>query len=100
MNGDRLNVNTATLDQLIGLLENKGIAAKKAKNLATAIVKYRTDNGIFTNVRGLLNVKGIDEAILEKIQRDVATKNLSNSLIEFTMEHLKEFQPNIQLNCM
>ena len=55
----QIDINTASAEQLTGL---KGIGAKKAE----AIVHYREENGAFTSPEGLLEVKGIGAATLEK----------------------------------
>lgn len=56
-----VNINTATLDQLISL---PGIGSTKAN----AIITYRTDHGPFTQIDELLNVTGIGPATLENIK--------------------------------
>ncbi|WP_299690587.1 ComEA family DNA-binding protein [uncultured Vibrio sp.] len=55
-----VNINTATAEELSALLV--GIGEKKAQE----IVDYRDQNGVFTTVDGLVNVKGIGEATVEK----------------------------------
>lgn len=59
-----VNVNTATKEQLM-LLE--GIGEVKAQ----AILDYRASKGPFKSVGDLINVPGIGEATLKKIQKDV-----------------------------
>lgn len=59
-----VNVNTATKEQLM-LLE--GIGEVKAQ----AILDYRASKGPFKSVGDLVNVPGIGEATLKKIQKDV-----------------------------
>lgn len=59
--GDKLNVNTATLEQLDAL---PGIGPSKAQ----AIITYRSEKGSFRHVDDLLKVKGIGEKILEKLK--------------------------------
>jgi competence protein ComEA len=57
----RININTATaaqLDQLSGI----------GPALAQRIIEYREQNGPFQTVDGLLKVKGIGQALLEKIR--------------------------------
>lgn len=58
--GEVLNVNTASAEELERL---PGIGEKKA----AAIVAWREENGAFSSVEMLLNVKGIGEGILKKI---------------------------------
>ena len=53
-----INLNTADFDRLCSL---PGIGEKRAN----AIIEYRRENGIFTDVRELLEVEGIGEKILE-----------------------------------
>jgi competence protein ComEA len=57
---DRFNINSADAETL--QKELVGIGAAKA----AAIVAYRDENGAFTSVDELLEVKGIGKAILEK----------------------------------
>ncbi|MEO8489291.1 MULTISPECIES: helix-hairpin-helix domain-containing protein [unclassified Pseudomonas] len=56
----KVNLNAADVDTL--RRELFGIGAAKAK----AIIAYRDDNGPFTAVDELLEVKGIGKALLEK----------------------------------
>lgn len=55
-----VNLNTATAEELSAALE--GVGAAKAE----LIVQYRDQNGKFTSVEQLLEVKGIGVATLEK----------------------------------
>ncbi|MGL5187263.1 MAG: ComEA family DNA-binding protein [Plesiomonas shigelloides] len=55
-----VNINTASVDELDQGLS--GIGRRKAE----AIVEYRTRHGAFSDVRQLLEVKGIGEGILKK----------------------------------
>lgn len=64
MAGEKIDVNTATAEQL---QEVKGIGPKKAEE----IVKHRTDKGDFKSVDDLAKVKGIGEATVEKIRDQV-----------------------------
>ena len=66
----QVNLNTATAEQLEAL---PGIGP----DLAQRILDYRTDNGPFNNIEGLLNVKGIGEGKLAKF-RDRVTVDMSN----------------------
>jgi competence protein ComEC len=63
---DRLNINTATVEELIGL---PMIGEARAK----AIVDYRNRNGQFTTVDKLLEVKGFGPATLTGIRNRVTT---------------------------
>ena len=58
---DLININTASVDLLCDI---KGIGKFKAQS----IVDYRENNGAFTCVEDLLKVKGIGEALLEKMK--------------------------------
>jgi len=57
-----ININTATKQQLV-LLPGIG------DSYAERIILYRDENGSFTTVDGLLNVKGIGPKKLEKMRR-------------------------------
>lgn len=56
----RVNLNTASAEVL--QKELSGIGAAKA----AAIVAYRTENGEFTSVDELIEVKGIGKSLLDK----------------------------------
>ncbi|NVK54038.1 MAG: ComEA family DNA-binding protein [Alteromonadaceae bacterium] len=56
----RINVNTATLEQLMTL---PGIGKSKA----AAIISHRQSEGPFTSIDELVNVKGIGNKLLAKI---------------------------------
>lgn len=56
----KLNINTATSDEIVAKLE--GIGRKKAQ----AIIDYRNQHGTFKKVDDVLNVKGIGPKTLEK----------------------------------
>jgi len=60
-----VNVNTADAKTISEALS--GIGLKKAE----AIVKYRTDNGLFKTADDLANVKGIGEKTVEKNKNDI-----------------------------
>ncbi len=56
----RINVNTATLEQLMTL---PGIGESKA----AAIISHRQTEGPFTTIEELINVKGIGNKLLAKL---------------------------------
>ena len=60
-----VNVNTADAKTIADSLS--GIGLKKAE----AIVKYRTEKGLFKTVEELTNVKGIGEKTLAKNKKDI-----------------------------
>lgn len=60
-NEDKVNVNTAPLEELMVL---KGIGEVKAR----AIIDMRNEKGPFENAENLLKVKGIGEKTLEDIR--------------------------------
>jgi len=64
--GAKVNINTANAETL--QKELSGIGAGKA----SAIVAYRDENGSFTSVDELIEVKGIGKAILDKNRNKLA----------------------------
>ena len=56
-----VNINTALKEELTTL---SGIGESKAE----AIISYRKENGSFTNIRDIMNVSGIGEALFAKIK--------------------------------
>ena len=60
----KVNINTATADELAGLA---GIGKVKAE----AIVAYRTANGQFKAGEDLTKVNGIGDKTLEKLKADI-----------------------------
>ncbi len=58
---EKININTATVEELISL---KGIGVKKAHS----IVEYRKEAGQFTAIEDLKNVKGVGGKIFNKIK--------------------------------
>lgn len=63
----RININTATEDELLSL---KGIGLKKAN----AIIAYRGENGPFAKVEDIKNVKGIGDKIFEMIKDQITVE--------------------------
>ncbi len=59
--GDKININTATVDQLDSL---DGIGPSKAE----AIIKYRETHGPFLKIEDITNVSGIGEKTFEKLK--------------------------------
>ena len=59
--GEKVNINTAGVDELVGL---PGIG----KAYAERIVEYRQKNGPFKKVEDILNVRGIGEKTFERIR--------------------------------
>jgi len=62
-----ININTADVEVLASL---KGIGTKKAE----AIVAWREQNGGFTSIEQLLEVKGIGAAILDANRESLRVK--------------------------
>lgn len=60
----KVRVNVATIDELTTL---NGIGPKKAE----AIIAFREENGLFTQIEDLLQVSGIGEKTLENIRDDI-----------------------------
>jgi len=60
-NGDLVNINTATLDQLDAL---PGIGP----TIAQRIIDYRTEHGPFQSINDLMNVAGIGPTTFEKLK--------------------------------
>ncbi|MBA1230604.1 helix-hairpin-helix domain-containing protein [Pseudomonas viridiflava] len=65
---DRINLNKADAETLQKELAGIG------KNKADAIVAYRENNGAFTSVDELIEVKGIGKSILEKNRDKLAVE--------------------------
>ncbi len=59
-----ININTATKEELMNL---SGIGEAKAQS----IINYRIDNGKFSSIEDIKNVKGIGDSIFEKIKNDI-----------------------------
>lgn len=60
----RISINTATLDELCTL---DGIGESTANN----IILYRENNGLFSTIEDLKNVKGVGEKKFEKIKERI-----------------------------
>ena len=70
--GDKVNINTATVEQLQFI---KGIGPKTA----TAIVTYRDEHGAFATVDDLEAVKGIGEKSLLKFKSGLTVGDQARS---------------------
>ncbi|MCK5069652.1 MAG: helix-hairpin-helix domain-containing protein [Desulfocapsa sp.] len=62
-----ININKADAKELATL---PGIGEAKA----TAIIKYRKDNGNFQSPKDLVKVKGIGPKIFEKLSKEITIK--------------------------
>ena len=60
----KININTATINELIKL---NGIGESKAK----LIIEYRTKNGKFKDIKEIMNIKGISETLFSKIKENI-----------------------------
>jgi competence protein ComEA len=63
----KVNINTATAEELSTL---EGIGEMKAES----IIEFRDNNGHFTKIEDLKNVKGIGDKIFEKIKDQVTVE--------------------------
>ena len=63
-NSKKVNINTATLEELQTL---DGIGESKAKSIIT----YREEKGKFNNIEELLEVSGIGESLYESIKENI-----------------------------
>jgi competence protein ComEA len=61
---DKININTASAEELDKL---PGIGP----SLANAIIDYRTKNGPFQQIEDINDVKGIGDALFEKIKEQI-----------------------------
>lgn len=68
-----VNINTADAKAISDALS--GIGPKKAE----AIVKYRTEKGLFKTLDDLLNVPGIGEKIVEVNKKDILFSDAASS---------------------
>ena len=60
--GEKLNINLATEEEIAENLDGIGTT------LAKRIVDYRTENGNFSDISDIMNVKGIGEKTFENIK--------------------------------
>ena len=60
----KISINDASIDELTSL---SGIGESKAR----AIIEYRSEHGLFSNIEEILNVSGIGEALFEKIKDNI-----------------------------
>ena len=63
-NNGKININTATLEELMTL---NGIGESKAKS----IIEYRNVNGKFSKIEDIINVNGISETLFNKIKENI-----------------------------
>jgi competence protein ComEA len=71
----QININTAATEQLTSL---KGIGPVKAE----AIVRYRTDNGLFQSIDEIKNVPGIGEKIFAQIKDEIIVEAPKETRLE------------------
>lgn len=71
----QININTATAEQLTSL---KGIGPVKAE----AIVRYRTDKGLFKTIEEIQEVGGIGEKIFANIKDEIIVIAPKESTVE------------------
>ena len=62
--GGRINLNTATREELMTLT---GIGEAKAD----AIISYREQAGLFSRIEDIMNISGIKEGVFSKIKDDI-----------------------------
>jgi competence protein ComEA len=65
--GDKININTAGVKDLMSL-------AGVSRGLAEKIVKYRDQNGAFKRPQDLRKVEGVDPALWEKNRQRIVVK--------------------------
>lgn len=66
-NNSLININTATIEELMTL---DGIGESKAKS----IIEYRETNGLFNTIEDIKNVSGIGESAYDKIKENITIK--------------------------
>ncbi|WP_461208618.1 ComEA family DNA-binding protein [Desulfocurvus sp. DL9XJH121] len=67
----KLNLNTATVEQLAQIPEI-------GEDLAKAIIELREENGEFVDMEELLDVDGVDPALLRKLDKYLFIKPASS----------------------
>jgi competence protein ComEA len=67
-NGGKININTATEEELTRL---SGVGPAKAK----AIINYRSEQGMFKKNEDIKNVTGIGEKSFEKFKNEITVSN-------------------------
>lgn len=67
---EKLNINTATLEELMSL---KGIGDAKAE----AIIEYREAHGPFKCIEDLKNVKGIGDQLFDSIKSEITIEEIT-----------------------
>jgi len=65
--GEKININTATVEQLTAL---KGVGEKYAER----IVQFRTENGPFSSPEDIVKVPGIGQKIFEQNKDRITIK--------------------------
>ena len=65
---DKININTATKDELIKL---DGIG----ETISERILEYRSQNGPFTDIEEIKNVKGITETVYKRIAQYIKVED-------------------------
>lgn len=62
--GNKININTATKEEL---LQITGVGEAKA----TAIINYRTEHGNFSKIEDIMNISGIKSGVFNKIKDQI-----------------------------
>ena len=70
--GEKLNINTATIEQL-------SVVPGLNSELAQKIIDYRNDMGDITEMDELLDVDGFSDEILEEIKDKVGVEGIEGS---------------------
>lgn len=82
---DKININTASQQELETL---NGIGPSKA----AAIIEYRQENGPFSTIEEIMQVKGIGPATFEKIKDSITVGEIDDSQV--TSIVINELMPN------